>query len=228
MTEECGHVGQGHWCLFNKLSVEEKQTIKDHVNKMTDEERLQYLGTCRVIKPCLALNNNAKQFAVEYYLKNFGTPELRVCRTSFMQFYSKTGSVLDRENRSILREGIIMDRRRNNRPSINQYGLPLTEGEWRQLEDWINNKVPRKRSKNNWIVCNEEEYYYTHKELLAQYNEEAQRIGGRQFTLENWKKCWYNRLHLKGKWQFKRRVSEKEQEPPAPPTPSNDHVSFFE
>lgn len=207
MTEEekwCLH-SEDSWCSIHRVSDEEKQELLDHLEELgSDEERRKYLGKCRVIKPHESGSNHVKQFMVEYYLKNFGEPSLKVCRKAFQKFYSKTSSVLNRENMSIFTEGIIIDRRRNNRPPTNQYGPPISEDDWRCLEEWIMQNVPRREAKKRWIIYDEtSEKALRHVDLLNAYNNEAKFFGNRQFTMENWKKCWYVRLNLKNKWKFR-------------------------
>lgn len=180
---------------------------------MTDEERQKYLTKCRVIKR--VGEPGSTQFKVEYYLKNYGRPEWKICKKAFKHFFDKSDCVLNRENRSIFERGMIIDKRIFNSPSINQYGPPISEADWERLEKWICDKVPRKKvitiGKTVWQVGEPgSDNPITHKELLDRYNTDAEEKKWRKFTMSNWKKCWYQRLRLNGKWIMLHQTKAKE------------------
>lgn len=205
-TPPCDHTEPGSWCSLHRLTEEDRQPFERQVKRMRPMERTRYLGTCRVVKP---VPDDRTKFTVDYYLG--GDRRWPVCKQAFMHFYHRRSSVIiNRENRSLYELGEIRDRRLEHRPERNQYGTPITEQDWRLLEQWIITAIPRKMllrpvgevvsgggGGDGYVIFDKRGDAIGHLDMLKQYNEENQR----QFTIANWKKCWYQRMKLKGVWE---------------------------
>lgn len=99
----------------------------------------------------------------------------------------------------------------------NQHGEQIPEERLKRVDDWILNQVPRRRGhykgQSVWYIwddnfnnqAHDELQLITHELLLSWYNEAATKAGYEEENLSTWKKCWYERLQLKGKWKFKTR-----------------------
>lgn len=175
------------------------------------------------VKRNLNEKKRQRQYTAEYFISPLVTlrKETQVCRVGFLAFFNEEG-VTERRVRTLmsaLSVGKPVEDKRGKKAKVvkNQYGEQVSEERKKRVCEWIMTKVPRRRGHykgqsiyyvwddnlNNQVK--DELQLISHEVLLSQYNEHAVEQGWEQETISTWKRCWYKKLHLKGRWKFKLR-----------------------
>jgi hypothetical protein len=147
MTHLCDHFeNDSSWCNAAKFSTDQFIRFQQSYEQLDGDKQKAYIASCIT----LTQTNNGhsgykgkKKYTSQYYLSSACTENLRCCETVFRSVYI----VGERALRRIVRckfEGIpVYKQSGNHTHHRNQYGSPISEKQWKQLEIWIIDNVPR-------------------------------------------------------------------------------------
>lgn len=216
--EACSH-GQKSYCCWGRLSPLEKVRITDEWRKMDKKERLHRINLC--IKPAETIKKRSeapqkKRFQSKYYVRPprllaEEKDEWRCCRQTFSYLTDESLRTVDRQAAIVATSGDLLKPRNHGglrKPCCQNSAEPVSEETWQELERWIQEKVPRHQAQEDgltvWIVGDlDDQTRLCHRTLLAQFNDQRRVEGKSEVKLWMWKRAWYDRLQLKGKWRFK-------------------------
>eukprot|EP01102_Stenamoeba_stenopodia_P006979 TRINITY_DN1951_c0_g4_i1.p1 TRINITY_DN1951_c0_g4~~TRINITY_DN1951_c0_g4_i1.p1 ORF type:complete len:333 (+),score=99.44 TRINITY_DN1951_c0_g4_i1:201-1199(+) len=216
--EACAH-GQKSYCCWGRLSPLEKVKITDEWRKMDKKERLHRINLC--IKPAETIKKRSeapqkKRFQSKYYVRPprllaEEKDEWRCCRQTFSYLTDESLRTVDRQAAIVATSGDLLKPRNHGglrKPCCQNSTEPVSEETWQELERWIHEKVPRHQTQEDgmtvWIVGDpDDQARLCHRTLLAQFNDQRRVEGKTEVKLWMWKRAWYDRLQLKGKWRFK-------------------------
>lgn len=219
--EACTH-GPKSYCCWGKLSQEERERITDDWRRLDKKDKLHRINLC--IKPTETLKKRVseipqkKRFQSKYYIKpprllSDNKDEYRCCRQTFSYLTEESLRTVDRQAAIVATSGDLLKPRNHGglrKPCCQNSSEPVSEETWNDLERWIQEKVPRHQAQEDgvtiWIVgdpTDDQQQRLCHRTLLAALNDTRRAEGKHEIKLWMWKRAWYERLQLKGKWKFR-------------------------